>query len=81
MLGGTCAGQRAARKRAFAVGTTPTDACDARRLPNQVTSYYNYDDAGRLTGEDWLDGSGQGLYAFDYRFDAVRNRTQRGKLA
>ncbi|MEN6547773.1 MAG: RHS repeat domain-containing protein, partial [Armatimonadia bacterium] len=38
--------------------------------------YYRYDAAGRLTGEDWLDGSGQGLYAFDYRFDAAGNRTQ-----
>ena len=38
--------------------------------------YCRYDAAGRLAGEDWLDGSGQGLYAFDYRFGATADRTQ-----
>ncbi|MCE5239185.1 hypothetical protein LLH23_11940, partial [bacterium] len=38
--------------------------------------YYRYDAAGRLAREDDLDGSGQGLYAFDCRFDAAGDRRQ-----
>ena len=41
--------------------------------------YYNYDAAGRLTDEDWLNSAGSGLYAFDYSFDAAGNRTQMTK--
>jgi YD repeat-containing protein len=37
--------------------------------------YFGYDDAGRLIGEDWLDGDGGSLYAFAWEYDPAGNRT------
>lgn len=53
---------------------------DARRTKivreDETSIYYNYDEASRLSEEDWLDANDAGLYAFDYQFDAAGNRTQ-----
>ena len=37
--------------------------------------YYAYDEADRLTGEDWYDEQMTPLYAFQWDYDAAGNRT------
>ncbi|MHB8995876.1 MAG: RHS repeat-associated core domain-containing protein [Armatimonadota bacterium] len=39
--------------------------------------YYGYDDAHRLTSEDWLDVTDVQLYAFAYEYDAAGNRKKK----
>ena len=39
--------------------------------------YYAYDGLQRLTGADWKDAEGESLYAFEYAYDKVGNRTGR----
>ncbi|MEN6301283.1 MAG: hypothetical protein ABFD96_01085, partial [Armatimonadia bacterium] len=39
--------------------------------------YYKYDDAHRLTGEDWLDPSDNHIYGFAYEYDDAGNREKK----
>ena len=41
--------------------------------------YYGYDDADRLTSETWRDASMQAVYAFEWDYDAVGNRTYQNR--
>ena len=43
------------------------------------TRYFGYDDASRLTSEDWLDESDVSMYAFTWAYDAAGNRTSQEK--
>ena len=42
---------------------------------NDDIIYYGYDDADRLTAEAWKDSGGSTIYAFEWDYDAVGNRT------
>ena len=45
------------------------------RREDGTTIYYGYDQASRLTSEDWYDSGMVSIYAFEWRYDQVGNRT------
>ncbi|MFO7900033.1 MAG: hypothetical protein R6V58_13350 [Planctomycetota bacterium] len=60
----------------------PSDADDPAsrivecRRESGTVVYYTYDDADRLTSETWRDSGGGTIYAFEWDYDRVGNRTR-----
>ena len=42
---------------------------------NDDIIYYGYDNADRLTSEQWIATGGASIYAFEWQYDGVGNRT------
>ncbi|MFA4987806.1 MAG: hypothetical protein WC712_14595, partial [Candidatus Brocadiia bacterium] len=45
------------------------------------TIYYGYDNGDRLTSMEWIDGNANTIYAFEWDYDAVGNRTYEDRNA